>query len=76
MPQVRVRWCLRKSSGGKHEELEKLDIEKVAKAVEAEAGQPIPGLRDSLVEAKAGKFAEVRTPEEIAKQCSETLGGR
>ena len=56
--------------------LKKLDIEKVAKAVEADAGQPIPGLRDSLVEAKAGRFAEEHTPEKIAKQCSETLGGR
>jgi len=31
--------------------LKKLDIEKVAKAVEADAGQPIPGLRGSLAEA-------------------------
>ena len=56
--------------------LKKLDIEKVVKAIEADAGQPIPGLYDSLAEAKVGKFAEVRTPEKIAKQCSETLGGR
>jgi len=54
--------------------LEKLDIEKVAKAVEADVSQPIPGLRDSLVEAQAGKFAEVHRPENIAKQCSEIPG--
>ena len=54
--------------------VKKLDLEKVAKVVETDAGQPIPGLRDSLAEAKAGKFAGVGTPEKIAKQRSETLG--
>lgn len=68
----RVRWCLWKPSRGKHGDLEKADIEKVAKAIEADAGKSIPGLRDSLAEALAGKFAEVHTPEKIAKQHSET----
>lgn len=30
--------------------LKKLDIEKVAKAIEADAGQALPGLRDSLAD--------------------------
>lgn len=34
-------------------ELDRIDIEKVAKAVEADAGHSLPGLRESLTEAKA-----------------------
>ncbi len=45
--------------------LKKLDIEKVAAAIEADAGQSLSGLRESLAEAKAGKFARVHTPEQI-----------
>ncbi|WP_254924379.1 BrnA antitoxin family protein [Bordetella genomosp. 4] len=48
--------------------LKKLDMDKVAKAIEADAGQALPGLRDSLAEAKAGKFAEVHTPEKIKRR--------
>lgn len=46
-------------------ELQGLDHEKVAKAIEANAGQAIPGLRESLKEAAAGEGA-VHTPEQIA----------
>ncbi|WP_397475882.1 BrnA antitoxin family protein [Pusillimonas sp.] len=46
--------------------LRTLDIDKVAAAIEADAGQALPGLRDSLVEAKAGNFAHVHTPDQIA----------
>ena len=46
--------------------LKKLDVDKVARAIEADAGQPLPGLRESLAEAKAGKAARVHTPEQIA----------
>ena len=46
--------------------LRKLDVEKVAAAIEADAGQALPGLRESLAEAKAGKFAEVHAPRQIA----------
>jgi uncharacterized protein (DUF4415 family) len=48
------------------EKLKSLDIEGVAKAVEADAGQSLPGLREALAEARAGKFAVVHTPEQIA----------
>jgi uncharacterized protein (DUF4415 family) len=46
-------------------DLKALDIDKVAKAIEAEAGQAVAGLRESLSEAKAGKFAEIHTPAQI-----------
>ena len=54
--------------------LKKLDMEKVAKAIEDDAGQALPGLRDALAEAKAGKFAEVHTPEKIAKRRGRPVG--
>ena len=46
--------------------LKKLDVDKVASAIEADAGEALPGLRESLAEAKAGKFAQVHTPQQIA----------
>ncbi len=42
-----------------------IDIDKVVKAVEADAGQVVPGLRESLIEMKSGQFAEVHKPEQI-----------
>lgn len=46
--------------------LKNINVEKVAKAVEADAGQTIPGLRESLEQAKRGEFAAIHTPEIIA----------
>lgn len=46
--------------------LKNIDVSKVAAAIEADAGQELPGLRESLAEAKAGRFAQVHTPELIA----------
>ncbi len=46
--------------------LSEIDIETVARAVEADAGQPLPGLRESLAQAKRGEFAAVHTPQDIA----------
>jgi uncharacterized protein (DUF4415 family) len=43
----------------------KFDLEKIAKAIEADAGEPLEGLRESLAEAHAGKFAAAHTPEQI-----------
>jgi len=54
--------------------LKKLDVDKVAKAIEADAGQALPGLRESLAEAKAGKFAQVHAPEQIAKRRGRPVG--
>ncbi|MCL2659240.1 MAG: BrnA antitoxin family protein [Acidobacteriaceae bacterium] len=45
--------------------LKNLDINKVAVAIEKDAGQALPGLRESLAEAKAGRFAAVHTPAQI-----------
>lgn len=46
--------------------LKNLNIEKAAAAIEADAGQSLDGLRESLAQAKAGIYASVTTPEQIA----------
>lgn len=46
--------------------LKTLDVGKVAAAIEADAGQALPGLRESLAEARAGVTGQVHTPEQIA----------
>ena len=48
--------------------MKNLDLDKVAKAIEKDAGQAIPGLREGLAQAKRGRFAAVHTPEVIAKR--------
>ncbi|MEZ2346795.1 BrnA antitoxin family protein [Terriglobus sp. RCC_193] len=45
--------------------LKKMNVSKVARAIEKDAGQSLPGLRESLAEAKAVRFAQVHTPERI-----------
>ncbi|QTD44195.1 BrnA antitoxin family protein [Ottowia testudinis] len=45
--------------------MKNLNVDKVTKAIEADAGQPIAGLRESLEQAKRGEFAAVHTPEAI-----------
>ncbi len=47
-------------------DIKRIDIDKVAKAIEADAGEALPDLRQSLAEAKAGLHARVHTPEQIA----------
>lgn len=42
--------------------LKNLNIEKVAKAIEADAEQPLPGLRKSLQQAKHGEGRAVYSP--------------
>jgi uncharacterized protein (DUF4415 family) len=46
--------------------LKNINVEKIARAIEADAGQEIAGLRESLAQAKRGEFAAVHTPETIA----------
>jgi putative transcriptional regulator len=54
--------------------IKKIDIEKVAAAIEADAGEAIPGLRQALAEAKAG-MGRVTTPEQIlVRQAREKAG--
>lgn len=54
-------------------DLQGLDAEKLTRAIEADAGQTIPGLGESIAEAKAGKFGAVHTPASIAAR---SKGGR
>ncbi len=41
-----------------------MDIEKIARAIEADAGMPLPEIRQALTEAQAG-VGRVTTPEQI-----------
>lgn len=41
------------------------DIEQLAQAIEADAGQEVPGIREALAEVKAGTVGRVTTPEQI-----------
>ena len=45
-----------------------MDIERIAQAIEDDAGQPVDGLRESLTEMKDGKFAREYTPEQLLLQ--------
>ncbi|WP_235514184.1 BrnA antitoxin family protein [Acidovorax sp. Root217] len=51
-----------------YKDLQTADLEAMARAAEADAGQAIPGLRESLADLQAGKFGAVHTPEQIAKR--------
>lgn len=42
-----------------------MDINKIAAAIEADAGQEISGLKESLQEMQDGKAARVYTPEQL-----------
>ena len=51
-----------------------IDIESVAKAIEADAGEPLPDLRQALNEAKQG-VGRATTPEQIlVRQARERCG--
>jgi putative transcriptional regulator len=55
-------------------DIKKIDIEKVAQAIEADAGEALPDLRQALGEAKAG-LGRVTTPEQIlVRQAREKSG--
>lgn len=54
--------------------MKKIDIEKVASAIEADAGEPLPDLRQALAQAKAGR-GRITTPEQILiRQAREKAG--
>lgn len=46
--------------------LQAIDADQLVQAIEADAGGTVPGLRQALQEAKAGQFAAVHTPEQMA----------
>lgn len=51
-----------------------MNIEKIAKAIEADAGQPLPELRQALAEAK-GRQGRVTTVEQIMVRAARTRLG-
>ncbi|MBU2786433.1 MAG: helix-turn-helix domain-containing protein [Acidithiobacillus ferriphilus] len=54
--------------------IRKIDVEKVATAIEADADEALPDLRQALAEAKAG-IGRVTTPEQIlVRQAREKSG--
>jgi putative transcriptional regulator len=54
--------------------MQKIDINKIAAAIEADAGQALPDLRQALAEAKTG-LGRVTTPEQIlVRQAREQSG--
>jgi len=54
--------------------IKKIDIQKVATAIEADAGESLPDLRQALAEAKAG-VGRVTTPDQIlVRQAREKSG--
>jgi putative transcriptional regulator len=55
--------------------IKKIDIEAVAKAIEADAGETLPDLRQALKEAKAGVIGRITTPEQtLARQARKKSG--
>ena len=47
------------------EDMKGMNLNKVVKAIEADAGEALPGLREALAEAKAGQIGAVHTPAQI-----------
>ncbi|WP_390905461.1 BrnA antitoxin family protein [Occallatibacter riparius] len=45
-----------------------MDVNKVARAIEVDAGHALPGLRESLAQANSGRFQHVHTPEQIVER--------
>lgn len=55
-------------------DMKKIDLEKTAAAIEADAGEPLPDLRQALAEAQAG-LGRVTTPDQIlVRQAREKSG--
>lgn len=46
-------------------DFETMSIEQIALAIEADAGMSLPGLRESLAQAKSGEYGRIHTPESI-----------
>jgi putative transcriptional regulator len=54
--------------------MKKIDIEKAAKAIELDAGMPLPDLRKALADAKAS-VGRVTTPEQILVRQARSRAG-
>lgn len=58
-------------------DLQNLDLDKTASAIEADAGHAIPGLHESLKQAKDGDFAQIHTPDQvIARRRGRPVGSK
>lgn len=55
-------------------DIKKIDVDKIARAIEADAGEELPGLRESLEQAKRGEYAAVHTPEQILARRGRPVG--
>lgn len=53
-----------------------METNKVARAIEDDAGRALPGLLESLAQAKAGRFSRVHTSEQIVKRSRARRTGR
>jgi putative transcriptional regulator len=54
--------------------IKKIDVEKVASAIESDAGEALPDLRQALAQAKAG-IGRITTPEQmLVRQAREKSG--
>lgn len=54
--------------------IKKMDVEKVAAAIEVDAGEALPDLRQALAEAKAG-LGRVTTPDQILVRQARKMSG-
>jgi putative transcriptional regulator len=57
------------------EEWKDVDIEAVARAIEEDAGEIVPGIREALTEAKAGRFARAHSPAQILARSARAKTG-
>lgn len=55
-------------------DIKKINVDKIVLAIEADAGEKLPGLRESLEQAKRGEFAAVHTPEQIMARRGRPVG--
>ncbi len=55
-------------------EIKKIDVDKIALAIEADSGEKLPGLREALRQAKRGEYAAVHTPEQIMARRGRPVG--
>ena len=54
--------------------IREIDVEKVATAIEADAGEALPDLRQALAEAQAG-MGRVTTPDQILVRQARQMSG-
>ena len=53
-----------------------MDVDKIAKAIEADAGMALPGLTDSLAEMQMGVAGRTHTPEQILIRIARNKTGK